>query len=567
MISHDIKLQKVSHKGNVIVLLRFKNREDWKLRVKRMRSSKYSKTYGSYYIPYLVSAYNEFKQLGIPYKYPEPSDTADSLSSSRKVVSIEAGASSVVVSLPDNEMEDTNIFDSKKKELEIIWNAKGFSIHIPYKEESVTFVKTLQRSWWSTKGQCWYAKSSIENLEALQKQWTYFDQATFGKIYDNIRRLEEPMLLEVYTSPEYLGKVLFKLKGYKSTTSIIKSLRNRQYDKVYRRWIVDYNRKVVDEVISAYESKGYRIINNLNILSAGDTHNVDLSRPIRVMLSKMDDERRVFFQRYTDVFLRLGKSMKTAKSYSIALLKIMNYYDVKDFDSLSEEKVNRYLSVVARAGMSDSGLNIVVSAVKFWLKYMAKGHDWDVVQIQRPKKAFTIPKILSKKEIRLFIQAVDNPKHLCIIYMLYGSGLRAGEVLSLELADIYWDRKQVLVKGAKGKKDRVVQISNTLIGQMSAYFDTYQPVQYLFEGAKKGRPYSYSSLRQVIQRARKKANISKRVTAHVMRHSFATHHMDNGVPLPYIQEMLGHKDIKTTMIYMHITRNTVGSFQSPLDEI
>ncbi|MFT4533586.1 MAG: integrase/recombinase XerD [Saprospiraceae bacterium] len=217
--------------------------------------------------------------------------------------------------------------------------------------------------------------------------------------------------------------------------------------------------------------------------------------------------------------------------------------------------------------MSDSSLNVVVSAIKFWSRFMSKGVAWNLVEIRRPKKAFIIPKILSKNEMRLFLEAIQNTKHLCMVYMLYGSGLRAGEVLNLQLVDIYWDRKQVHVKGGKGKKDRVVIISQKLIDMMAEYFAVYQPVRYLFEGAKKGKSYSYSSMRQVIQRAKGKPNISKQVTAHVMRHSFATHNMDAGVPLPYIQQMLGHKDIKTTMIYMHITKNTFDSFESPLDSL
>jgi site-specific recombinase XerD len=568
MISQYIQLQKATHRGKEIVLFKFWNREDWKNIIKKSPHVKFSRTLSAYYIPYNGEAYASFKKVDIPHKYPSQIDTTESLPSNRAVVDIEPNSSSNVNSLLGNDVGDTSISDSHKTELEIIWNAKGFSIQLPYNNDAISFIRKLEKSWWNNKVKLWYLKSSIHNLDAIQKRWTYFDKETYARLYASIRDLEEPMILEVYTSPEYMQSVIFKLKGYKSSPVLIKSLRKRQYDKVYKRWIVPYNDKMIKEVLASYKAKGYTIINNMSSAHQNGASKVDKEiRSMKILLSKIDAVKRPFFEAYANIFLRLGRSPNTAKPYIVVLLKIMNYYKVDDIGVLDEAKINAYLSMVAGGGMSDSGLNIVVSAVKFWSKYMSKGVAWDLIEIRRPKKAFTIPKILSKNEMRLFLESIENTKHLCIVYMLYGSGLRAGEVLNLQLADIYWDRKQVHVKGAKGKKDRVVSISQKLIDRMAAYFDVYQPVRYLFEGSKKGKNYSYSSMRQIIQRAKGKANITKQVTAHVMRHSFATHNMDAGVPLPYIQRMLGHKDIKTTMIYMHITKNTFDSFESPLDNL
>ncbi len=568
MISQHIQLQRATHRGKEIVLFRFRNRLDWKNLIKKQSFTLFSRTYSAYYIPYTADAYNKFKGIKLPHKYPEQIDTTESLPSDRAVVDIEPNSSLSVKSLLGNDAGDTSISDSFNIELEIIWNAKGFSIQLPYNESEVSFIRKLEKSWWNSKMKLWYLKSSIYNLDEIQKRWTYFDKETYTRLHETIRNLEEPMLMEVYTSPEYMDSVIFKLKGFKSSPALIKMLRNRKYDKVYKRWIVPFNDKMIKDVIESYKAKGYTIINNMAI-----AHNKGVSqedkkiKSLKVLLSKIDSDKRAFFDDYANVFLRLGKSPNTAKSYIVAILKIIRYYNVDKIDELDQSKINNYLSIIARGGMSDSGLNIVVSAVKFCSKYMNIGTDWDLVEIRRPKKAFTIPKILSKKEMRLFLEAIENTKHLCMVYVLYGSGLRAGEVLNLQLVDIYWDRKQILVKGAKGKKDRVVNISQKLIERMTEYFDVYQPVRYLFEGAKKGESYSYSSMRQIIQRAKTKANISRRVTAHIMRHSFATHNMDAGVPLPYIQQMLGHKDIKTTMIYMHITKKTFDNYESPLDNI
>jgi site-specific recombinase XerD len=568
MISQYIQLQRATHREKEIVLFKFWNREDWKKSIKKLPLVRFSRTRSAYYMPYTKEAYASFKNTNIPHKYPKQIDTTESLPSDREVVDIEPSSSSNVKSLLGNDAGDTYISDSQKMELEIIWNAKGFSIHIPYNENDISFIRKLEKSWWNNKVKLWYLKSSIHNLDEIQKRWTYFDKETYIRLYGAIRNLEEPIILEVYSSPEYPGSVLFKLKGYKSSPALIKTLRNRQYDKVYKRWIVPYNEKMVKDVIEAYKSKGYTIVNNMTTAYKKGMSQDDIKiKSLKILLSKIDANKRSFFEKYANVFLRLGRSPNTAKIYITAILKILVYYKIDEVSELDEAKINAYLSIVANGGMSDSGLNIVVSAIKFCAKFMNVGNDWNLIEIKRPKKGFIIPKILSKNEMRLFLEAIDNTKHLCIVYVLYGSGLRAGEVLNLQLVDIYWDRKQIFVKGAKGKKDRVVNISQKLIERMTEYFDVYQPVRYLFEGSKKGKSYSYSSMRQIIQKAKEKANISKTVTAHVMRHSFATHNMDAGVPLPYIQQMLGHKDIKTTMIYMHITKNTFDNYESPLDNM
>ena len=560
-------MQRATHKGKEIVLFKFYNREDWKNLIKRLPFTLFSQTLSSYYMPYTKEAYAQFRKVNIPYKYPKNIDTAESLPSDREVVDIEPSSPNVE-SLLGNDVGDTYISDSTKEELEITWNTKGFAIRLPYNENDVSFIRSLEKAWWNEKVMLWYMKSSIYNLDEIQKRWAYYEKATYTRLYEAIRNLEEPMILEVYTSPEYIESVIFKLKGYKSSTALIKNLRNRRYDKVYKRWIVPYNKKMVQDVIEAYKAKGYTIINNMTTSYTKGASSFDVkNKSLKILISKIEKSKRDFFEDYANVILRLGKSPSTAKQYIAAILKMLDYHSVDDLRELDEIKVNEYLSVVAGGGMSDSGLNIVVSSVKFCAKYMNIGSDWDLVEIRRPKKAFTIPKILSKKEMRLFLEAIDNTKHLCMVYVLYGSGLRAGEVLNLRLEDIYWDRKQLLVRGAKGKKDRVVNISQKLIERMTEYFDIYQPVRYLFEGKKKGKSYSYSSMRQIIQRAKIRANITKRVTAHVMRHSFATHNMDAGVPLPYIQQMLGHKDVKTTMIYMHITKRSFDNYESPLDSM
>ncbi|MFT4533585.1 MAG: hypothetical protein ACJA1A_000927 [Saprospiraceae bacterium] len=350
MISQYIQLQRATHREKEIVLFKFWNREDWKKSIKKLPLAKFSRTLSAYYIPYTSAAYASFKKINIPHKYPLQSDTTESLPSDREIVNIEPNRSSNVKPLLGNDVGDASISDSRKNELEISWNTKGFSIQILYNNDDISFIRKLEKSWWNSKVQLWYSKSTIHNLDAIQKRWSYFDQQTYARLYETIRNLEEPMLLEVYTSPEYIGSVLFKLKGYKSSNGLIKSLSKRQYDKGYKRWIEPYNEEMVKDIIASYKAKGYMIINNMSSAHQNGPSPEDKKmRSLKVLLSKIDAVKRPFFEEYANVFLRLGKSSNTAKPYILVLLKIVGYYMVDDMDKLDEVKINAYLSMVAGA--------------------------------------------------------------------------------------------------------------------------------------------------------------------------------------------------------------------------
>jgi len=146
-------------------------------------------------------------------------------------------------------------------------------------------------------------------------------------------------------------------------------------------------------------------------------------------------------------------------------------------------------------------------------------------------------------------------------------GLRLGELLALELKDIHWEKNQFMIRGAKGKKDRSVMLSQTLKEVLRHYFDQYQPRVRLFEGQDGSSPYSARSVQQTMLRAANKAGIQKRVSPHVLRHCIATHLLDHGTDVRYIQELLGHKDIRTTLIYTHVTTRSLSAMSSPLDQL
>lgn len=221
----------------------------------------------------------------------------------------------------------------------------------------------------------------------------------------------------------------------------------------------------------------------------------------------------------------------------------------------------RYL--VVEKNISRSYQNQSINAIKFYLEQVL-GHDKQVFDLERPKKIQKLPEVLSIEEVQRILKATPNIKHKAMLTTLYSAGLRMGELLNLRIGDIDSDGMRIWVREGKGVKDRLTVLSPMLLKLLRQYFKRYHPSQYLFEGDE-GKPYTASSVRKVLKRAVKNANIHKPVRPHTLRHSFATHLLENGTNLRYIQALLGHTSAKTTEIYTHVSTKALEDIRSPLD--
>ena len=191
----------------------------------------------------------------------------------------------------------------------------------------------------------------------------------------------------------------------------------------------------------------------------------------------------------------------------------------------------------------------------------------DVEKFVRPRRQHTLPNVLSKEEVSLILQASQNIKHKTMLSLIYACGLRRSELLHLMPAHVDSKRKLLLIKQAKGKKDRIVPISDKIIDMLRNYYVMYKPKIWLFEGQHVGEQYSEQSLQHVLKQSLTKANIKKPVTLHWLRHSYATHLLEGGTDLRFIQELLGHKSSKTTEIYTHVSTKSIQNIKSPFDDL
>jgi len=260
-------------------------------------------------------------------------------------------------------------------------------------------------------------------------------------------------------------------------------------------------------------------------------------------------------------------SWNTIQSYTSKFGRFLEYFDGRHVENLKVEDVNTYLRSITTDRISESLLNTVHSAVKFYYEKVIYKPDFELEKLKRPRKGKYLPTLLSEKEVDRLFKTFKNLKHLAIAYTIYGGGMRLSEMLNIRVQDIYWDRDQIHIKNGKGNKDRITLLSHSLKGLLVKYFDEYQPQYWLFEGQDRKGPYTSGSVQKIIRQAARRAGISRRVTPHTLRHCFATHLLDRGTDIRFIQELLGHKDIKTTLIYTHVTTRSMEKITSPLDRI
>jgi integrase/recombinase XerD len=260
-------------------------------------------------------------------------------------------------------------------------------------------------------------------------------------------------------------------------------------------------------------------------------------------------------------------SESTITTYSEALKLFLVFYREKAIINITNEDVIVYNNeYVLKNNLSASYQNQIVNAIKLFFQTIRETKI-EVDKIHRPKRAKVLPNVLSKQEIKLILNAHSNIKHKMMLSLIYSCGLRCGELLALEPVHIDSKRNLVLLKNAKGKKDRIAPLSPKILEMLREYYTAFKPEKFLFEGHTKGHPYDDRSLQQVLKQALKKVGITKPVSLHWLRHSFATHLLESGTDLRYIQELLGHSSSKTTEIYTHVSTKSIQQIKSPFDDL
>jgi site-specific recombinase XerD len=600
-----IHVSKGTHYGKTVIICSFAYDNTILNVLKTIPTLRYSKTLRSWYLPYTKEDWAAFTALGLAYQiihnitnqnttiqdkitgtihnpilinsknaispdtaqkhHSDQTGTASSpIESDIAGIAAHTVAPSVYPSNGDSKGTDIHSLRGGRS---VQFNGTNFYITISYNEEDIKYFKNL-KGYWQSKIRKWIIKATSENADLIQQKFAFWDQHTYDKIKAIIFSYECPYLVTLYRTPEMTEMVIVEISGIKANTGIIKSTTERCYQKDEKRWTIPNDQVIINRLIADYTRNGAQIVNRLpqegfDYHKKSESYGQFKTR----FLMKTEVELKPIVERYLDTLIAFKRSKKTMTTYLGPFIKFVKYIGVSNIDYIVSKDIDKYMSMISSQKVSDGFLHNAFNAIMFYFRDVLRKNEIVLKEAKRPKKADRLPTILSTGEVDRILRASDNLKHTTILYTFYSSGMRLGEILNLRVEDMWWERSQIFIKNGKGSKDRVVPFSGILKELLQLYFEKYKPIYWLFEGQDRKLPYSERSIQNVVKNVVKKAGINKKVTPHTLRHCYATHLLDGGTDVRYIQELLGHSDIKTTLIYTHVTNHKLSVIESPLDKL
>lgn len=340
------------------------------------------------------------------------------------------------------------------------------------------------------------------------------------------------------------GKIAVTVPYNRIYIKELKAIKGHKWNPEQKCWIFPYSDTIIKMLFGIFKGEDVWVDPSLTQAKENKTLSDDLRRE---MVSR----------KY---------SPKTIKAYLYYNEDLLKFIAEKQPDSITERDIKDYLFyLVEEKKVSTSTLNSAISALKFYYGVILKRKF--LYEIKRPRKDKKLPVVLNKEEVARIFFNVNNIKHKVILMLVYSAGLRVSEVVKLKPEDIDSKRRLIHIKGAKGRKDRYTLLADSVLDTLRNYWKQYEPKEWLFPSTKPDRHLHCRSVEKVFANACEKANILKNATVHTLRHSFATHLLEAGTDLRYIQELLGHKSSKTTEIYTHVSKGSIGRIVSPLDRL
>jgi integrase/recombinase XerD len=349
------------------------------------------------------------------------------------------------------------------------------------------------------------------------------------------------------------GKLLIEIPYKEQWIEWIRKVPGRKWNSNLRKWNVPLTQETVVNICHFFKETP-----------------VDVSPELITEIPQFAELRRLSdheaLQRLASQIKRKGYSSNTERAYTGHALRFLRQL-VVPFNQVEPSHVQSYIDGLFQEHRSNTYISQTLSALRFWICEVEGRAGFQKIWIM-PKREQKLPAVLSAEEILRVLGAIRNLKHRAIITLIYSSGLRVSEVAKLQRRDIDPFRKTIHVRQSKGKKDRYTVLSSSAYKVLDQYLKSSHSERYLFPGGEgPHKPIHVRTIQQVFERARRAAGIMKPATVHTLRHSFATHLLEEGTDLRYIQELLGHASSKTTEIYTHVSVKDVRRIKSPLDRI
>lgn len=578
----ELQIKKVQFENTTrIAVINAQFDTSFPVKMKQVKGSYFSPEMKAWLMPYTKEAWSVFKSVfeGIPVRnLPSISESippTDSCETSNQA------QDSMAVVLPNyftpaetapamTETSDEHLFIRYCTEKP----DRVFLVVPPQRKDWKDFINSIPGKWWHSREKLWSVPRTKELFRTFQdyfKDRLMIDRETPVVLQTlesdtNIKFEKQPDKVTVHLHPTNSDYWCLDLPENMVSThlSIIKNIHGRRWNmdwyiwevpgtQLTMRFLAQYLTAVVKYTFQPDENIPERLAEP--VLQQNNLLKTQAVARYESAVTAM--EQMLMLKRY---------SRRTIKSYKNSLRQfIMHYNDIKP-SQITRKQINAYIMQLIRdKHITESYQNQIACAIKiFYCEVLDQSDKVEgLVQAKRPQK---IPQVLTEEEVARLLRSVDNLKHRFILMMIYSAGLRLGELTNLKLTDIQAGAHRIFVRDGKGKKDRCTILAGKTEQMLHTYLLLFKPVHWLFEGAD-GGPYSDRSVQAIFTAAKERSRINPLATVHTLRHSFATHLLEKGVDLRYIQDLLGHESSKTTEIYTHITKKSWDRIKSPLDDL
>jgi integrase/recombinase XerD len=562
-----MKASKIIHRSVARIRVDFPYNQEMVSLLRQIADARWSKTLGAWHVPYTKEAFRQLKEMFPEVEYEKSENNTelvqniDTIQSDETTLVIESPKLIPVLKKKNESIDKGNEVSTiavtvKSAEVNITVTAKRLFIKIQKNETDTQYLKSFKYVQWDNNNRQWIIPNYGRNLELIksyfQNRTVVIAEQTEKKITSEKAGMPEAGTLKVINVQNRILKIYFVYN--RSLIEIIKNLALCRWNSSENCWTVPFavqNMEKLKEIANTYQLKYvYEVVSKTEGAPRLPRHANYLHCP----------------KEYTEKLKELRYSVNTQNVYTDLFEEFINYYPEKQSEEITEEEIISFLRyLVNERKISTSYQNQSINAIKFYYERVLGGTR-KIYLIERPRKENYLPEVLSEEEITSILKAISNLKHKAIIMVIYSGGLRISELINLKVKDIDSDRMQIRISQAKGKKDRYTLLSNKTLLILRKYFTEYKPKEWLFEGVSGGQ-YADSSIYSIFKKAIASANIKKKVSIHSLRHSFATHLLENGTDLRYIQNLLGHSSSKTTEIYTHITVKGFDLIKNPLDKL
>jgi site-specific recombinase XerD len=347
---------------------------------------------------------------------------------------------------------------------------------------------------------------------------------------------------------------------------IFRTLDFVKYSNTNKGWYLPKDKALLKQVTAAVASIAQLDIEALKLpvdeVAAKQVNNIKAT-----VLNNITQHNAKQLELMLQTLILKGYSKATIRTYQNEFSVFLQNISTTNVDALNVDRIKQYLLYCHTVlKLTESTIHSRMNALKFYYEQVLDREKF-FWEIPRPKKRIILPKVISEEKIIKGLLDIENIKHRALLFTAYSAGLRVSEVVSLKVTDIDSDRMQIRVENAKGKKDRMATLAKATLQILRDYFVEYKPTNYLFEGQNKNEHLAIRTAQIIFQNAYKNLQLPPSVSFHSLRHSYATHLLENGTDIRFIQELLGHNDIATTLRYTHVSKKELGRIESPLDKI